>query len=80
MVDYVTQTKPNQLSDNASNDLTKKITNLIEKEHTNEFSVAKIRKDLQDSMEENAKIFRTKETLEKQTEILEELRLSLIHI
>ena len=74
MVDYVTQTKPNQLSDNASNDLTKKITNLIEKEHTNEFSVAKIRKDLQDSMEENAKIFRTKETLEKQTEILEELR------
>ena len=74
MVDYVTQTKPNQLSDNASNDLTKKITNLIEKEHTNEFSVEKIRKDLQDSMEENAKIFRTKETLEKQTEILEELR------
>ena len=74
MVDYVTQTKPNQLSDSASNDLTKKITNLVEKEHTNEFSVAKIRKDLQDSMEENAKIFRTKETLEKQTEILEELR------
>ena len=74
MVDYVTQTKPNKITDNASNDLSKKINHLINKEHTEEFSVAKIRKDLQESMEENAKIFRTKETLEQQTEILEELR------
>ncbi len=74
MVDYVTQTKPNSISDSASDDLSKKIQNLIDKEHTDEFSVANIRKDLQESMEENAKIFRTKETLEKQTEILEELR------
>ena len=74
MVDYVTQTKPNNISDSASDDLSKKIQNLIDKEHTDEFSVANIRKDLQESMEENAKIFRTKETLEKQTEILEELR------
>tara|TARA_B100000941_G_C28385328_1_gene489689 strand:- start:407 stop:913 length:507 start_codon:yes stop_codon:yes gene_type:complete len=74
MVDYVTQTKPNKISDNASDDLSKKINHLINEEHTEEFSVAKIRKDLQESMEENAKIFRTKETLEQQTEILEELR------
>ena len=74
MVDYVTQTKPNSISDSASDDLSKKIQNLIDKEHTDEFSVANIRKDLQESMEENAKIFRTEESLEKQTKILTDLR------
>ena len=57
-----------------SNDLVNKVNNLIEKEHTDEFSVGRIRNDLQESMEENAKIFRSEETLSKQTEILENLR------
>ena len=74
MVDYVTQTKPNSISDSASDDLSKKIQNLIDKEHTDEFSVANIRKDLQESMEENAKIFRSEESLTKQTKILSDLR------
>ena len=74
MVDYVSSTKPMELSDNAAEDLTNKIEKLIEKDHSLEFSVPKIREELQDSMEENAKIFRTEESLEKQTKILTDLR------
>ena len=62
MVDYVSSTKASALSDSAADDLSSKISGLMEKEHTTEFSVAKIRSELQDSMEENAKIFRSKET------------------
>ena len=74
MVDYVSSTKPMELSDNAAEDLTNKIEKLIEKDHSLEFSVPRIREELQDSMEENAKIFRTEESLEKQTKILTDLR------
>ena len=74
MVDYVSSTKASPLSDSAADDLSSKISGLMEKEHTTEFSVAKIRSELQDSMEENAKIFRSKETLESQTKILSDLR------
>ena len=74
MVDYVSSTKASSLSESAADDLSNKITGFMEKEHTTEFSVAKIRSELQDSMEENAKIFRSKETLENQTEILADLR------
>ena len=74
MVDYVSSTKASPLSESAADDLSNKISGLMEKEHTTEFSVAKIRSELQDSMEENAKIFRSKETLDNQTEILSDLR------
>ena len=74
MVDYVSSTKPMALSDNAAEDLTNKIENLMEKDHSLEFSVPRIREELQDSMEENAKIFRSEESLEKQTKILSDLR------
>ena len=74
MVDYVSSTKPMALSDNAAEELTSKIENLMEKDHSVEFSVPKIREELQDSMEENAKIFRSEESLEKQTKILSDLR------
>ncbi len=74
MVDYVSSTKPMPLSDNAAEDLTNKIENLMEKDHSLEFSVPRIREELQDSMEENAKIFRSEESLEKQTKILSDLR------
>ena len=74
MVDYVSSTKPMALSDNAAEELTNKIENLMEKDHSVEFSVPKIREELQDSMEENAKIFRSEESLEKQTKILSDLR------
>jgi len=74
MVDYVSSTKPMSLSDNAAEDLTNKIEKLMEKNHSLEFSVPRIREELQDSMEENAKIFRTEESLQKQTEILTDLR------
>jgi len=74
MVDYVSSTKPMALSDNAAEDLTNKIENLMEKEHSLEFSVPRIREELQDTMEENAKIFRSEESLEKQTKILSDLR------
>ena len=74
MVDYVSSTKASPLNESAADDLSNKISGLMEKEHTTEFSVAKIRTELQDSMEENAKIFRSKETLENQTEILSNLR------
>jgi succinate dehydrogenase / fumarate reductase flavoprotein subunit len=74
MVDYVSSTKPFSLSDNAAEDLKNKIVNFMEKEHDPNFSVPKIREELQDSMEENAKIFRSKETLDNQTEILSDLR------
>jgi succinate dehydrogenase / fumarate reductase flavoprotein subunit len=74
MVDYVSSTKPMELSDNAAEDLTNKIENLMEKDHSLEFSVPRIREELQDSMEENAKIFRTEDSLEKQTNILSDLR------
>ena len=74
MVDYVSSTKPMSLSENAAEDLSNKIEKLMEKDHSLEFSVPLIREELQDSMEENAKIFRTEETLEKQTEILSDLR------
>ena len=74
MVDYVSSTKPMALSDNAAENLTNKIENLMEKDHSLEFSVPRIREELQDSMEENAKIFRSEESLEKQTQILSDLR------
>ena len=74
MVDYVSSTKASTLNESAADDLSNKINNLMEKEHTTEFSVANIRSELQDSMEENAKIFRSKETLDNQTEILANLR------
>ena len=74
MVDYVSSTKPMALSDNAAEELTSKIENLMEKDHSVEFSVPRIREELQDSMEENAKIFRSEESLEKQTKILSDLR------
>ncbi|MBL6627983.1 MAG: succinate dehydrogenase flavoprotein subunit [Candidatus Actinomarina sp.] len=74
MVDYVSSTKPMPLSDNAAEDLTNKIENLMEKNHNPEFSVPRIREELQDSMEENAKIFRSEDSLEKQTKILSNLR------
>ena len=74
MVDYVSSTKPMSLSENAAEDLTNKIEKLMEKDHSLEFSVPRIREELQDSMEENAKIFRTEESLQKQTEILTDLR------
>jgi len=74
MVDYVSSTKPMPLSDNAAEDLTNKIENLMEKEHSLEFSVPRIREELQDTMEENAKIFRSEESLNKQTKILSDLR------
>ena len=74
MLEYVSKTKSTSISDNAADDLVNKINNLIDKEHTDEFSVGRIRNDLQESMEENAKIFRSEETLSKQTKILENLR------
>ncbi len=74
MVDYVSSTKPMPLSDNAAEDLTNKIENLMEKDHSLEFSVPRIREELQETMEENAKIFRSEESLEKQTKILSDLR------
>ena len=74
MVDYVSSTKPFSLSENAGEDLKNKINNFIEKEHDPNFSVPKIREELQDSMEENAKIFRSEESLTKQTKILSDLR------
>ena len=48
MVDYVSSTKPMTLSDNAAEDLTNKIENLMEKDHSLEFSVPRIREELQD--------------------------------
>jgi len=80
MVDYVSSTKPMSLSDNAAEDLTNKIENLMEKNHNPEFSVPTIREELQDSMEENAKIFRSEDSLEKQTEILSNLRERYQHV
>ncbi len=74
MVDYVSTTKPFSLSENAAEDLVSKINVLMEKNHNVEFSVPRIREELQNSMEENAKIFRSEETLDKQTEILKNLR------
>ncbi len=74
MVDYVSTTKPFSLSENAAEDLVSKINVLMEKDHNVEFSVPRIREELQNSMEENAKIFRSEETLDKQTEILKNLR------
>jgi succinate dehydrogenase / fumarate reductase flavoprotein subunit len=74
MVDYVSSTKPFSLSDNAAEDLKNKIVNFMEKDHDPNFSVPKIREELQDSMEENAKIFRSEETLGEQTKILSDLR------
>ena len=74
MLEYVSSTKASSLSDNASEELENKLNKLLEKEHTDEFSVGRIRNDLQESMEENAKIFRTEETLNNQVEILENLR------
>ena len=74
MVDYVSSTKPMSLSENAAEDLSSKIEKLMEKDHSLEFSVPRIREELQDSMEENAKIFRTEESLQKQTGILTDLR------
>ena len=74
MVDYVSSTKPMTLSDNAAEDLSNKIDKLMNKDHSLEYSVPRIREELQNSMEENAKIFRTEDSLEKQTEILADLR------
>lgn len=74
MVDYVSSTKPSPLSENAAEELKNKIERLLEKEHNPEFSVPRIREELQDSMEENAKIFRSEESLKTQTNILKNLR------
>jgi succinate dehydrogenase / fumarate reductase flavoprotein subunit len=74
MVDYVSSTKPSTLSENAAEELKNKIERLLEKEHNPEFSVPRIREELQDSMEENAKIFRSEESLKNQTNILKNLR------
>ena len=74
MVDYVSSTKPSTLSENAAEELKNKIERLLEKEHNPEFSVPRIREELQDSMEENAKIFRSEESLNTQTNILKNLR------
>ena len=74
MVDYVSSTKPSTLSENAAEELKNKIERLLEKEHNPEFSVPRIREELQDSMEENAKIFRSDESLKTQTNILKNLR------
>jgi len=74
MLEYVSKTKASSISESASDDLVNKINSLIDKEHTDEFSVGRIRNDLQESMEENAKIFRTEETLTQQTNTLENLR------
>ena len=74
MVDYVSSTKPSTLSENAAEELKNKIESLLEKEHNPEFSVPRIREELQDSMEENAKIFRSEESLKTQTNILKNLR------
>ena len=74
MVDYVSSTKPSPLSENAAEELKNKIERLLEKEHNPEFSVPRIREELQDSMEENAKIFRSEESLKNQTNILKNLR------
>ena len=74
MVDYVSSTKPSPLSENAAEELKNKIERLLEKEHNPEFSVPRIREELQDSMEENAKIFRSEESLNTQTNILKNLR------
>jgi len=74
MVDYVSSTKPSTLSENAAEELKNKIERLLEKEHNPEFSVPRIREELQESMEENAKIFRSEESLNTQTNILKNLR------
>jgi succinate dehydrogenase / fumarate reductase flavoprotein subunit len=74
MVDYVSSTKSSTLSENAAEELKNKIERLLEKEHNPEFSVPRIREELQDSMEENAKIFRSEESLKTQTNILKNLR------
>jgi len=74
MVDYVSSTKPSTLSENAAEELKNKIERLLEKEHNPKFSVPRIREELQDSMEENAKIFRSEESLNTQTNILKNLR------
>ena len=50
MVDYVSSTKSYSLSENAAEDLKNKIVNLLDKEHDPNFSVPKIREELQDSM------------------------------
>ena len=74
MVDYVSRTAPMQISKNSAEDVVNKITDLLEREHTEEYSVANIREELQESMNSNAQIFRTEETLSKQIEILKDLR------
>jgi len=74
MVDYVSRTSRIQISENSAEDVVNKITALLEKEHNEEYSVAKIRESMQESMNSNAQIFRTEESLSKQTKILEDLR------
>ena len=63
------------ISDNAGEYVINKIKGLVEREHKNESSVANIREELQESMNSNAQIYRTEETLIKQKEILEDLRI-----
>ena len=75
MVDYVSRTSIMPISDNAGEYVINKIKGLVEREHKNESSVANIREELQESMSSNAQIYRTEETLLKQTEILEDLRI-----
>ena len=74
MVDYVSRTTRMPISKNSAEDVVNKITDLLEREHTEEYSVANIREELQESMNSNAQIFRTEETLSKQIEILKDLR------
>ena len=74
MVDYVSRTSPMPISDNAGESVENKIKDLLERESDNTSSVANIRDELQDSMNLNAQIYRTEETLLKQIKVLEDLR------
>ena len=74
MVEYVSSTSPVKLSESVATPIINKIEKLLEPENSTSSSVANIRNELQDSMEMNAKIFRTEKTLANQQEILGELR------
>lgn len=74
MVEYVSSTRPDGLSESVATPIVNKIKKLLEPENNTPSSVASIRNELQESMEVNAKIFRTEKTLADQQEILGELR------
>ena len=73
MVEYVSSTSPTRIPENVATPIVEKIESLLKSENKTE-SVSNIRNELQDTMERNAKIFRTEETLTEQKEILGELR------